>query len=476
MFVRSSSFDALLTDKKGQVVEVDCSVKVPVSSGAPAGISIEMPLGDRAHESLENPCVLTGSDGEATFEVSNLWYRSIPVGAPHRRHARGRFEILHAGQLRVKQNHSMGGRGSVRFLLSPLRFFKAHSKASLVNYATTPDMAVELFALHTSDLGVVRFRKYWSIEHVDERGISGEIRASFVVEVDARAEDRRTVDCLVDKMKAVLTPLSILTKQAITLHGWVWDAHDGVECSWFNPLDPNLAPDMGEQDGEHVCFPNEFDDCAQALVNAFLSSTAKVREALTVVAVALAPHVKRSRSESFLALFSAFDQLLSLQKLTREERQALRQTDEELVGILNNLRLSVEAQGGGNAEVLALRIEGLTRSIRSSGPSFKVRFEKFQTAFPVLRVYMADLWPVLGSDNAPGLKQIRDSLAHRLRHEFGEEVTVVANFHLVLLLERLVFIVLGLNVPRGIRRDSMFLAGDSWYQASEWQAIRDSVR
>lgn len=103
MFLNNKSFDAVITDKYGKSLEVDCRVTEPVVSGSPALISIEIPLSDKEQYELVNPCTLISKDGGLDIEIRNLWYRSIPLGSTHRKHARGKFNINHVGNLWIKK-------------------------------------------------------------------------------------------------------------------------------------------------------------------------------------------------------------------------------------------------------------------------------------------------------------------------------------------------------------------------------------
>lgn len=476
MYLEDESFDAVITDKKGRTIEVDCRVTEPAASGLPASISIEIPLSDREQGDLENPCMLRGADGGLAIEIKELLYRSIPSGVTRRKHARGTFDIHHAGHLWVRRSHWTSERAKLHFLLSPARFFKTHSKAVMVNYLATPGKTVELFKLQTTELGEIRFIKFWAVHHVDKNGVVAEVRASYAAEILYDETTAIPVEQLVKKMKAVLVPLSILTRQAITLHGWEWQKREGIETMWFNPLDPNLAPDMAEEPVENVCFPQEFDTCAQELVENFLRAPDDVQEAITLISVALAPHVPRSTAGNFSALFGALEQVIALKKLTKEEREKLRASDAEVIAALRDLKGRIEATSSPNAVSVAARIEGFTKSVAGSRPSFNVRFEKFQAAYPALAIYMSDLWPLQGTEKLPGLKQIRDSLAHGLQQAYSAQAIAVAHWHFARLAERLTFIMLGIEVPRGLRFDSLLLSRDSWYARSEWEAVRAAAK
>ena len=180
----------------------------------------------------------------------------------------------------------------------------------MVNYAATPSMTVELFKIKTAELGEIRFIKHWSVHRVEKKGVAAEIRPSFAAEIDCDEATTLPVGHLVEKMKDVLIPLSILTRQAITLHGWQREKRNCFESAWFYPLQPNLAPDMAEEHIENLCFPNEFQAQAQSLVSGFLAASAELKQVVTLLSVALAPHVEQSTAANFSALFSALEQVV----------------------------------------------------------------------------------------------------------------------------------------------------------------------
>lgn len=476
MYLENTSLDAVITDSKGQTLEVDCRVSEPAASGLPADISIEIPLTDTEHPVLENPCTLRGIDGGCEVEIKDLWYRSMPAGVTHRKHARGNFDINHAGQLWIRLSHWKSERSLLRFHLSPIRFFKKNGKATMVNYTATPHMTVELFKITTAELGEIRFIKHWSVHHVDTKGVAAEIRTSFAAEIKCDEATSQPVDQLAEKMKEVLISLSILTRQAITLHGWRWEKKDGIETMWLVPLQPNLAPDMAEEPITDLCFPSEFEARAQSLVDRFLAASADLKESVKLLSVALAPHVEISVAANFSALFSALEQAIALEKLTTEEKKKLRESDSTLIDELLGLKTRIEFAKGPHCESVAERIAGLAKSVEGSGPSFNVRFQKFLSAYPHIGPYMSDLWPLLGNQKVPGLKQIRDSLAHGLGHEYSMHAIAVAHWHFARLSERLAFILLGAEVPKGICFNSLLLMRDQWYERSHWESIRETAK
>lgn len=476
MYLKNTSFDAVITDSTGQKLEVDCCISEPAASGLSASISIEIPLTSMRLAFLKNPCALHGIAGSSEIEIKDLCYRSMSSPFTRRKHARGTFEINHVGQLLMRFSGQKHDREIIRFNLSPIRFFKQSFKAKTINYSETPSMRVELFRMKAAELGEIRFIKHWTVHHVDKKEVAAEVHASFAAEIWCDDVVTLSVDQLVERMKEVLIPLSILTRQAITLHGWRWEKKDGLETTWFVPLQPNLAPDMAEEPVVDLCFPNEFEEQSQSLVDGFLAASPEIKEAVTLLSVALAPHVERSTAANFSALFSALEQVIALEKLTKEEKMRLRESDNSLIAELLKLKNRIEDAKELHAESVGARIAGLAKSIKSSGPSFNVRFENFLKAYPVVNQHMSDLWPLKGTQKNPGLKQIRDSLAHGLRHEHSAQVIAMAHWHFARLSERLAFVLLGAEVPKGINLGSSLLRSDPWYERSNWESIRAATK
>ncbi len=160
MNLKNTSFDAVITDAKGNKLEAECRISEPPSSGLPADISIEIPLTNNELPHLENPCTLHSINGNYDIEIQDLWYRSMPEGRTRRKHARGTFKIESAGRLSVRLNNFKNEKTLLRFNLSPIRFFQNHFDARVLTYSNIPSMEVELFKLNTAELGEIRFIKY----------------------------------------------------------------------------------------------------------------------------------------------------------------------------------------------------------------------------------------------------------------------------------------------------------------------------
>jgi hypothetical protein len=476
MLLDKTSFDAIVTDSKGQKLDVDCCVSEPVVSGAAASITIQVPLTANRHAELVNPCILQGKVGRFDVEIDELWYHRLPFGGTRRKLARDVLDLSHVGRLTVRSSHLENEETFVLFHLSAVEYLRHHAQAAMTPYSSTPSMSVELFKIHAAGLGDIAFLKQWSIHYRQEGNVSAKICAGFSAKVVCQEQDLHDVDGMVKRFKEVLIVLSILFRQAVTLHGWQTFGRTTIESTWLEPLHPNLAPYMAPEPNNDLTFLDEFQACAQSLVDKYLVASDVVKKVVQLLSVAVAPHLKRTDAGNFTAMFSALEEAISLEKLTVEERGKLRESDGELTKQLTQLRLSIDSEKPPHFERLSERIEGIIKAVGSGGPSFSVRFQKFVSAYPPLNLYMSDLWPIMGTSKIPGLKQIRDSLAHGLQHKYSLQALGVSLWHFSILIERLVFILIGATVPKGIHINSALLSREEWYGRHYWTALQKDTK
>lgn len=469
------SFDAVITDSNGEKLGVDCRITEPLVSGAPANILIEIPLGATPHAALKCPCTLTGGDGGLKVDIRGLTYKRMPVGGTHRKYARDTMDLLHVETLRISHTRWSSKKAIFRLSLSPVRVLEAHFNGNIVHYGNVPEMMVELFKIQVPGLGAVAFIKHWSIHRVKRRETTAEVRASFAAQLFLDEEQAANMEPHTAVFRDGLVVLSMLFRQSVTLHGWEAYTSKGLDTVWLDPLDPNLAPDMGEEPAEDMVFPDEFQDTAQALIAQYFSASPQVKKVVEGICRALTPGVKLTTASHFSLLFSAIEKAVALTKVTQEEQKRLEESNAALVEALTRLESEVANGEGPHTEAVTKRIQGLVGRVTTDGPSFKVRLEKFEDAYPKFKVYKHDLWPIIGTDKAPGLKHIRDALAHGLYHRYNPQALAVARWHMCRLAERMVFILLAIEVPKGIRPGSSLMHRDEWCEGQYWRDVQASA-
>lgn len=466
------SFDGVLTDVNGNSLDVDCNVTLPIVSGAAATVTIQIPHVETPHIALENPCALRGKIGPQQVEIDGLCYRSFPLGGTRRKLARGALVISHIGILRVRHNRILKHEPSVLFHLSSVDFLKEAAASAMTGYSSTPSQSVELFKINAVDFGEITFLKQWAIEHIKDGVKSANIHAGFYAQVGCKAEDIKNIDQLVESFREVLTVISVLFRQAVDLLGWEIRSNAGTEIVWLNPLTPYVAPYMPYEPRTFLAFPNEFKICADELVNKHLACSKEIKKVIRHLSVSIAPHITMLERNGFLAMFAALELAFNLAKLTPNEKQKLDESNAELITHLNSMRASIEMESSEYTPKLVDRVDGFIKTVNDRRASFSVTLAALFKKFPSLAHFAADLWPIEGSNTNPGLKQIRNKLTHADHNKVDAQTVAVARWHFSIFIERLIFVLVGAEVPKGIRSNSYLLGREQWYGRDYWVALQ----
>lgn len=466
------TFDGVLTDVNGFTLDVDCSVTLPVVSAATATATIYIPHVATQHRKLENPCTLHGKMGSQVVEISQLWYRRLPLGGTNRKLERGQLVINHLGILKRRHNRIKHTEPSVFFLLSAVEFFKQTTASAMTEYSSTPSQSVELFRIQTANLGEIVFLKQWVIEHIRDGEISANIHSGYYAQVKCKSEDIQRLDSLVESFKEILTVMSIFFRQAVDLLGWEVKSDTSTETVWLNPLKPSISPYMPYEPHTFLVFPNEFNTSANELVNKHSSCSQKMKSAIRHLSVSIAPHVVTDERKSFLNMFTALEVVINLARLTTDEKLKLSESNAELIMYLNRLKANIEAETSAFAEKMIERVDGFVKTINNGGPSFSVKLEALFNSYPSLRLLIVDLWPILGSTAKPGLKEIRDKIVHAKYDKVDTQMLAVSSWHFSIFIERLIFVLAGAQVPESISNNSFQLMREEWYSRDYWIALQ----
>ena len=228
------------------------------------------------------------------------------------------------------------------------------------------------------------------------------------------------------------------------------------------PLEPN----------SFLAFPDEFERCAAGLVNKCLATNRQVKKVIRHLSVSIAPHISVPERTSFLSMFAALEQAVALVQLTASEKHKLGESNTELVVHLQRMKTAIEAESSEFTAKLIERVNGFIKMVESGRPSFSVKLASLFKEYPALSVFAADLWPIEGSDEKLGLKEIRNKLTHGVPGKIESQALAVAHWHFSIFIERLIFVMVGAEVPKGIRRDSYLLARDEWYGHDYWTPLQ----
>ncbi len=466
------SFDGVLTGANGEKIDVDCDISLPVISGAAASVTVHVPQASTQHAVLTNPCTLRGRIGLLEVQINELWYRRLPLGGTGRKHARDVLDINHIGSLKVNDNRLKSKEASVVFHLSPVAFFKCHAASAMTSYSSTPNQTVTLFRICAPGIGEIVFQKQWAVHHIDEGTTSAKIHAGFYAHVACHDDGIENIDAMVDTFREVLTVLSVLFRQAVSLLGWEKRCRSRTEKFWVDPLEPNLAPYMALTPNSFLAFPDEFEKCAEELVNKHLAMCKRVKKVIRALSVSIAPHISVSGPPGFLAMFGALERAVGVVKVTASEKQKLGASNAELISHLQRTKIAMEAESSAFTEKLLERVDGFIKVVGSGSLSFSAKLAALFKEYPALSLFAADLWPIEGSEGKLGLKEIRNKLTHGVDDTIESQALAVAHWHFSIFIERLIFVMVGADVPKGIRRDSYLFTRDEWYRRDYWTPLQ----
>ncbi len=460
-------FDAELTGADGAVLPVYCEVQPPNVGGQKSLIHVAMPAHHITIKPPDNPCTLLGKSGAFTISLQEVHWRCFPT---YSKSTLGleTIELLHVERLTIR-HPPVNARREIRLHLAPISYLR--SESSCVSFGDRSHTE-DLFVLDLPYLGATRFVAEWAtIYHRDAEIPGATVIAGFSAVADLPPDSPIDADQMVAKFRNSLEILSVLFRQAVTLHGWTYT--DGQTVStWINPLEPNVTQSAREERGDFVARPQVFVECATRLTHAYGKADAKTRSLVRHLSVAVNPHTNSRTKDRFLFMFSALERVIESAWMRDKTPNSPAATTHAVVQHLEQLKETVVAEDGENASEISARLAGLISVVNR--PSIRDKFESFLRVYPAMNQYCADLWPVLGSDKKRGLREVRHALAHGSSSFVSQDVVAVAEWHLAILLERVIFVLLDMIAPEGISPNSFLLrtGGRGWYERDWWVPLQ----
>lgn len=460
-------FDAELRSADGAVIPVYCEVQQPHVGGQKSLIRLAVPAQHITKEPPLNPCTLLGKSGAFTISMQGVHWRRFPTSSKSTLGLEA-IELLHIEKLTI-QYPQTNPRREIRFHIAPISYLRSESSFVLFGDRSHTE---ELFVLDLPDLEMTRFVAEWvTIYHRDAEIPGATVIAGFSAVASLTPAGPIDVDRMVAKFKSSLEVLSVLFRQAVSLHGWTYT--DGRTVStWINPLEPNVTPSVRENRGDFVVRPQVFVECATSLAHAYEKADEKTRSLVRHLSVAVNPHINSRTADRFLFMFSVLERVIESAWKRDQTPKSSAVTTFAVIKHLEQLKEAVVAEGSENASEISARLGGLINVVNR--PGVRDKFEAFFRVYPTMIHYCADLWPILGSDKERGLREIRNALAHGCSSFVSLDVVAVAEWHLAILLERMIFVLLDMTLPDGLSPGSFLLqrGGRGWYERDWWVSLR----
>ncbi len=461
-------FDAELRSADGATLPVYCDVQPPFVGGQKSLIRVAVPAQYITDRPPRNPCTLSGKSGAFTINMLGIHWRQFPTSSKGTLGLQD-IELLHIESLTVR-HPPMNARREIRFHLAPISYLRSESDVVLFGDRAHSE---ELFVLDLPDLGATRFVVEWSTAYHRDAEIPGAtVIAGFSAIAGLPPDAPINAGQLVAKFRSSLEVLSVLFRQAVSLHGWTYTNGETVS-TWVDPLEPNVTPSARESRGDFVAKPQYFVECATRLAHAYGKANKETRSLVRHLSVAVNPHVNSRTNDRFLFMFSALERVVGFAQKRDQTPRSPAVTDNAVTTLLEDLKETVVAEGGENASEISKRLEGFIKMVKN-GASVQDKFKALLHVYPTMTFYCADLWPIQGSDKERGLREIRNALAHGLSSVVPLDVVAVAEWHLANLLERVIFVLLDIPLPDGISPQSYLLkmGGRGWYAKDWWSPLR----
>ncbi|MBU0485345.1 MAG: hypothetical protein KKB30_12640 [Proteobacteria bacterium] len=460
-------FDAELRGADGAALPVYCEVQPPYVGSQKSLIRVAVPAQHITENPPGNPCALSGRSGAFTINMQGIHWRRFPTSSKGSLGLET-IELLHIERLTIL-HHPANARREIRFHLAPISYLRSESSCV---YFGDKSHSEELFGLDLPDLGATRFVAEWvTVYHRDAEIPGATVLAGFSAVAGLPPDAPIDADRMVAKFRSTLEVLSVLFRQAVSLHGWTYTDGETVS-TWVDPLEPNVTPSAREGRGDFVAKPQIFVECATRLAHAHEKADVKTRSLVRHLSVAVNPFTNSRTNDRYLFMFSALERVIEFAWKRGQTQRSPAVTDNAVTTLLEQLKETVVAEGGENASEISARLGGLIKVV--NGTSFRDKFEAFFRVYPTMTNSCSDLWPILGSDKKRGLREVRHALAHGRGSFVSLDVVAVAEWHLAILLERVIFVLLDMTLPDGISPGSHLLrmGGKGWYERDWWVPLR----
>ncbi len=346
-------FDAELRSADGAALPVYCEVQPPYVGGQRSQIRVAVPAQHITEDPPGNPCALSGKSGAFTIIMQGVHWRRFPTSS------RGTLgleaiELFHIERLTV-QHPSMNVGREIRFHLAPISYLR--SESSGVSFGEKSH-SEGLFVLDLPNLGATRFVVEWvTIYHRDAEIPGATVIAGFSAVVGLPPDGPIDADRIVAKFRSSLEVLSVLFRQAVSLHGWTY-SDDETASTWIEPLEANVTPSAREGRGDFVAHPQVFAECATNLAHAYEKAGKEIRSLIRHLSVALNPHTNSRSADRFLFMFSVLERVVEFAWKRDQTPQSPTVTTHAVIKHLEQLKEAVVAEDGENAPEISARLGG----------------------------------------------------------------------------------------------------------------------
>jgi hypothetical protein len=454
----SYEFDGKLVSANDQTVVIDCRVWPPLVGGDVARIELSVPIASMPIPEILNPCHISGKLGTGIVEVwlDDVWYRQMPQDRrPRRRAGLAPIVLTHIGKLRMNTRFNKpsvnaqprSSKMSIKFYLTRNAFLAEHDWLSALS--TTPnDQTDELYVVDIPQLGRVRILREWVFARSGAPD-NAVVKSGFCAVVELGDEAAQTTEEYLSHFEDVLMVISIFCRQRIAVLGWEVKYDDRQEQVWKDPLEPLTTKYLPYEPHAYLVNQRCFATLTSTATEELIELDPKMKDIFKHITLGLAPFINMQTSERFLSMFHALEACRVLAPKVVGDAKA------DVV-----LKEALKASKQGLDDSIAERIDGFIEMVEKGKPSLK---QQLGWVLAEWKIQTGDLWPLSGPDNLPGLKEVRDKLAHSGPKALHTQGLAVATWHLSILLERVLLTLLNISIADTAAASNRLMR-EEWYQ------------
>ncbi|EHH0712027.1 hypothetical protein ACNPDB_004215 [Vibrio vulnificus] len=446
------SFDSTLVTPTGENLTIDCHIKLPNIWGEKLDIELAIPNSSMPIKGFSNPSQIkaTCDHSNTTLKMKDVHYHTLTTSIlPSRKMGQTLISIAHIESLLLNEKVNIG-ENKFYVYISSSDFFEKFTVS--INNEQCEDLSM----FKCPCLGVIKLQRYKVLAGINN---GNKVLQSYGYQLEISfSENVSTEECILEHISGLLDVLSILLRQRIAVLGWQSLKSGSRTRFWKYPIGPIETNYSGVEPKSYLVSVKDFEQQVNLGFINYQLLPEQTRKAIYQLSYTLSPAIKLRVEERFMSLFKGLESIASKLPCTK----VLTPDDHLLVKCLDDVSKSFEHTNPQISE----RINGFISMVNRRDLPLK---DKIVLLLKKHNVQFNDLWEI---SSEKGLTGIRNKLAHKGSIGVNHQGLAVSTFHLSLMVERLVFRILGLTLDPHIATE---IKQDEWLSNSYFNTLKKDV-
>lgn len=464
-----NQFDAYLKHPDCKAVLCDVHVWVPRGNHTDMRIDIFAPYSSDLKALMGRLCQLQSETYQTPknfeFIASDVYIKSIAMKNPGRRIGRARIQLRDVSEVSIR-NIFNDENNIVTYLYFPLSDLNFLSPRESV----VPDYRGQLmideeesYVIPCSKYGgsfTVKKHANWVSHTKNEKSV---YRFPVLLWDSHLPIERKNIPVIEKLADDVALFITFAARHRTIVLGCNYDCLGEQYQKFRNPLARNRSPNEEVPDSELIPM-DYFEDFFGSVLECWFGFSEEIRQSIRQIIVALHPLTESSSARDYLALFSAFEGLVS----------CVNKTDGSISSgdwkrVEKYLRCCIDRSKSISSENKVIIKQKLPELKRESLEGKVRRF------FDDKEIFVADLWPLFDKERS-SLTEVRNRLAHGDGfNNANSDVLIVAREHIGVMLERVVIRCLGGCISK-TRACQQYLLSRCYFSPDRVRELREKLK